>query len=302
MNDVYISSAAFRTTSTREMVSMALRYGITHLELTSSLAHSEELLNPIRSTRERISYSVHHNFPTPRQEFKFNLASTDSDERHRSVELVESAIRLSTILGAKCYSVGAGNVINPKLVESPNTNRLQLPQPTIDQAYEDAWNYFIESLQSLNDTAKEWNMQLLVENNYITTAQLRAGLKNAYLLTRADEFERLKRDIPDDNLGFMVNLAHLEITANALYFNKFFFLERVRSHIYGLRMSDNDGTRDTNEVITPTSWFVPLLKTFPDVPMVVEVKDLAPDVIQQQLEMVRRFRKHGTGRLIDRDE
>jgi sugar phosphate isomerase/epimerase len=301
-NDVYVSSAAFRTTSSREMVSMALRYGITHIELSASLEYSDELLNPIRATKDRIRYLVHNYFPTPKTPFVLNLASTDPEQRRMSMDLCENAIRLSVVLGAPFYSVHAGTILKLKPEDLNNPNRQVLAGTLPGASYEEAYRILVDSLGTLNESARQWGIQLLVENSVVTNAHLRSGNTNTFLLTRAEEFERLKKDIPDDNLGFLIDLAHLEITSNALYYNKLFFLERIRSYIYALHLSENDGQRDTNEAMTPISWFVPILKTFPGIPMIVEVNNLPPEQIKQQIDLVQRYRKPGTGVLYSPDD
>jgi sugar phosphate isomerase/epimerase len=302
INPVYISSASFKTRSTRELVNLALNNDLTHIELAGNLDYSDDMLNPIRASKERIKFLVHNYFPTPKHEFVLNLASKDPEIRRMSMELAENAIRLCVVLGSPFYSIKGGTVLDISMSDFNQPERqaeLAAQQPI---NYEEAYRIFLDSIGTLNDYAKQWGVKLLIQNNLISPTHLRTGIKNQFLMVKADEFERLKNDISDDNLAFSIDLAHLEISSNALYFNKLYFLERLRSYIECLHLSDNDGQRDTNEPISPVSWFIPILKTFTSIPMVVDAYNLNPDQIVQQRDWVIRFRKPGTGALVSRDE
>jgi sugar phosphate isomerase/epimerase len=302
MSAVYISSRAFKASSMRETINLALRHGFTHIELTYGLDYSDDIVTTVRGAKDKINFLVHHYFPPPKVPFVLNLASGDSEILQQSLELCENAIRLCVVLGSPFYTVHGGYAIDFGLndFEDPDgmTNII------LGRAfnYEKAYSTFVESIRRLNDYAKQWGIKLLVENNAISSYVLRTGAKNPMLMIKADEFERLKRDIPDDNLGFMIDLAHLEVSSNAMYFNKLYFLERIRSWVYALHLSDNDGSRDSNEPITHASWFIPILKTFTDIPMIIHTSAQQPEQLRQQIDMVIRYRKPGTGALISRDE
>ena len=58
----------------------------------------------------------------------------------------------------------------------------------------------------------------------------------------------------------LVDLAHLKVSSNSLNFDAIEFLSECDSWISAYHLSDNDGTRDSNEPFSKDSWFWPYLK------------------------------------------
>ena len=59
----------------------------------------------------------------------------------------------------------------------------------------------------------------------------------------------------DENLFFLVDVAHLKVSANTLNFNPREYLEIFKDKIGGYHLSDNNGLVDSNKEISKSSWF-----------------------------------------------
>ena len=63
-----------------------------------------------------------------------------------------------------------------------------------------------------------------------------------------------------DNVGLLIDVAHLKVSAQALKFDKIEFLNKSKLWVRGFHLSDNDGTKDSNEMINDNAWFWPVVK------------------------------------------
>ena len=57
-------------------------------------------------------------------------------------------------------------------------------------------------------------------------------------------------------------------------------MSKVGPHLLGLHLSDNDGTADQNLPVTKSSWFLPYLAAFKNLPVVLESYKLEPGAIR----------------------
>ena len=90
----------------------------------------------------------------------------------------------------------------------------------------------------------------------------------------------------DENLFFLVDVAHLKVSANTLNFNPREYLEIFKDKIGGYHLSDNNGLVDSNKEISKSSWFWPHLRNDLNY-YTLEVYDQNPKVLFSQLELAQ---------------
>ena len=73
-----------------------------------------------------------------------------------------------------------------------------------------------------------------------------------------EETDYIRRNVPD-NVGILIDVAHLKVSAETLKFDKIDYLSKMKPFIHAYHLSDNDGTSDSNQPFTPNSWFWPYI-------------------------------------------
>ena len=63
------------------------------------------------------------------------------------------------------------------------------------------------------------------------------------------------------NVKFLLDVAHLKVSAHSLKFNPEQMMDECRTYIGGYHLSDNDGLSDTNESFSKNAWFWKYLKS-----------------------------------------
>ena len=95
---------------------------------------------------------------------------------------------------------------------------------------------------------------ILLENNVISNANLNHFGTNPFLMT--DHLEALQiMNSTDDNVGLLVDVAHLKVSSCSEKFCKYQYLKSTGDFTFAYHLSDNDGKSDTNEEVTTDSWF-----------------------------------------------
>lgn len=282
----FVSTGAFKTRSVRECVEWALKGGVDRIELGSGSHWSPDVLQPIRETSGRpIRYLVHNYFPPHEQPFVLNLASSDPEARERSLAHCRQAIDLSVELRAPFFSVHAGFAFKakPEHLGRPVT---QVPRVTLEQAHET----FVRSLKELCAYASRRCVRLAVENNVIHPFNLVNGRNLVSLCATAEEILRTYAEVGASNLGILIDVGHLKVTATSLGFDRHAFLDRVAPHVVAFHLSDNNGLADQNRPFDEQAWFLPRMADFPNATMVLEAYDLDLDQIRDQCRMITQAR------------
>lgn len=245
---IFVSTGDQRHKTGAETAMDYYRYGIRCVELSGgaySSTHEFDLL----TLPGDLHLQVHNYFPPPPSPFVFNLASSDTEISELSMAHVRAAIRLAVSVRRPIYSFHAGFRINPKVSELGNRlGRYSLLQRDI------ALEQFGDQLATLAEEARREGVTLLVENNVLNTANLAIYGEDPLLLTHPDEIAAFMARM-SSNVGLLLDVAHLKVSANTLGFDPVNAHEKVRTWIKGYHLSDNDGTADSNEPIADNSWF-----------------------------------------------
>jgi len=152
-------------------------------------------------------------------------------------------------LGNPVYSFHAGFLFDPLPEElgRPMQSRSLMPRPS-------GLELFLERVNALGRRATQLGVELLIENNVLSAANLSSFKTNPFLMVDIEETRYIMENTPG-NVNLLVDLGHLSVSARALGFNKSRFLAELQHWIKGYHFSDNDGLSDTNMPVTEVSWF-----------------------------------------------
>ena len=286
----YVSSGAFRSRSVEEFVGCALDMGLDRIELGSAARWTPDVLRPVRDTAKRsIRYLVHNYFPPHERPFVLNLAAADPDVLRQSREHCRTALDLTSELGAPFYSVHAGFAFAAR-PEDLGADLTHAPRVPLEEAH----RIFVESLRDLCAYAASRRLLVAIENNVIAPFNLVGGQNRLGLCATADELVRTYKDVGAENLGFIIDVGHLKVTANALKFDSYAFLESVAPWVVAFHLSDNDGLADQNLPFRDDAWFAPLLAGFPRATMILEAYNLDPPAIRDACATIERARRRAS--------
>lgn len=261
------------------------KIGVHGIELSSGALYQEDMYNVLKesSDSKRHHFLVHNYFPPPIVPFVLNLASADENVLSLSRKFCMNAIDIAADLGAPFFSVHSGFCVHAKPADL-GKDFTALPK----FAKERGNHIFIESLKNLVDYAVSKNIDLLIENNVVSSFNLVDGKNELLLGVTEDELLEIFEAVKRDNLGLLLDVAHLKISANALKFDPIDFIDGVAHKIKALHLSDNDGKRDTNDPISTNSWFwEPLLRLVSEnAKWILEVYNLSLGMIIEQMSLM----------------
>jgi sugar phosphate isomerase/epimerase len=279
---VFVSSGAFGRMSVEEIIASALDGNVSHIELASGTRHDsgndlERVLSEARS--KGYAFLVHNYFPVPAEPFVLNLASADPSNLERSVRHVRNAIDICDSVGSPFYSLHCGFCIDT----APGDLGRALRGPVIP--VEQALAVFTDCVQDLAEYARAKNMDLLLENNVLSP--MNAGKVQLLGVTPGDIEDLLKR-IDRSNVGLLLDVGHLKVSSVTLGFDMNAAAARLAPLVRCCHLSDNDGTEDSNQIVSAGAWFwEPLLGNLGAPPYwVLEAYNLRLSTVAQQMALI----------------
>lgn len=281
---VYLSSGAFRVRTIRGVIDEAIRLGVSHVELSSGLAHDPDVEKTIRYGLDTgLQFLVHNYFPAPQEPKVLNLSAMDDGDLAWSIEHCKHALDLAVLVDCPFYSLHAGYAValTPELLGKPAEQAAAMRDVSLDR--DAAYARMLDSVRDVADYAKKLGKRLLIENNVISPVYLEAEPENPLLMTTADEIERFMDDIDRGNVGFLIDVGHARVSATALGFNPIDFMDRVQPFTEALHLSDNDALEDQNLPFDETAWFWPLLSEHTDKVKVVEAYTMSDSELEKSL-------------------
>lgn len=288
MSSCYFSTGCFQTSNLKKIIALSIEHGF-NLELSSALSFSSSTLENVCKAKGKVRFLVHNYFPPPATHFVLNLASSDSNIHHQSVNLCQRAIDLCSRLGAPFYSVHAGFALNlrPEDLGNPEIQKQLVAEQSVprDTAYE----IFVTSVKHLASYAAAQNVGLLVENNVATRENVADDGTIPLLMAEPSEIRRFFTDIADQSVGLLLDTGHAKVSATTCGVLPERYLEELKPFIRCLHLSDNNGLRDTNSPFTVSTWFARFLNGLASIPMVIEVYRLSMDEMYQQKELVENL-------------
>jgi sugar phosphate isomerase/epimerase len=203
-----------------------------------------------------------------------NLASSDAAVLEKSLAHCRRAIDLSAELGAPVYAAHPGFALDlePRLLGDPTGQSAAASAGVPD--YEETYATLLASTRALTVYAKARGVRFLIENHALSPLGGDAGRRLLPMVT-SDELHRLLTDVADAGCGVLIDVGHLNVSANALGFDRAGFIERLAPFIGGFHLSGNRGIVDEHRSFGRDAWFLPFLRKTPHVPITIEL-DRAP--------------------------
>lgn len=278
--EIYVSTGGYPKSTALQTARAMRDVGLVHIELSGGL-HTQSLEQALQEFEGQAAIQLHNYYPPPRDPFVLNLASRDYDIRTRSIEHVRNAIRLTSIVGASRFSFHAGFLGDPPVAYlGAPWEELPLMHPS------EGFENFVNVVTELCSFADGFGIELLIENNVLTSETLRACGPDVLLMTSPDQILEVLAACPNQ-VGLLMDVAHLKVSAQTLGINPVESLNAVAEKIRGYHLSDNSGTRDSNHPVTEDSWFWDHLSC--DVPFAtLELTGLSIHDLLDQVELVRR--------------
>ena len=256
-----------------------LKHRIINIELSGGLTHPDNF-KKLKQLKKKVHFQVHNYFPPPEIPFVFNLASLNPPTAKRSIEHAKTAIQWAVELGRPVYSFHAGHLLDPKVNELGKriSNRKLFER-------KEAIIVFLDRVNYLTQYALKLGVELLIENNVLSANNLMEFRGNPFLMVTAEECTYIMRNTPS-NVNLLIDVAHLKVSAKSLEFDPEIFLRKCDEWINAYHLSDNDGTKDSNDPITEKSWFWPYLKKDLDY-YSLEVYNISIKKLIQQLYLAK---------------
>lgn len=292
-NNYYLSSSCVSYKRITDSVISLVKSGIKNIELSGGTEFYEGIENDLLELKKRygINYLIHNYFPPPKEEFIINLSAYDDSEKHKMYGHIKSAIAMAHILGINMYSIHSGFTIDilplvKGLPLSIKTNEIQDKGSSI--------NIFYKNLDHITQNMINGSFKFAIENK-----ETFPGAEDCSILCNPSEvFEFLDYYRKSQNIGFLLDFGHLNISSSMQAFDKFKFIDdlfhKYRNKIFEIHLSENDALSDTHEIVDKDSWQIDILKKYRDIirgiPIVIEGKSLdLKDVIKQYKVLVSNF-------------
>ena len=290
---------AYINSTVEKAVADSLGSDVYNIELSSGARHeSEDIIEYVNMQKKLdMRFVVHNYFPVPSTPFVLNLASNNPELRSRSIAHCQTAIDITAAIDAPFYSLHSGFCIDP----SPDSLGTKLTGKS--QARNTGLRIFIESLEQVAEYAAKKGVSILIENNVVTRANLKNGKNDLLLGVTADELNYIFESVDADNLGLLLDVAHLKVSANTLGFSAEETVAKLASKIFCCHLSDNNGLVDSNQKVDSDSWFWdPLAKYLSHAPVwVLEVYNIDMASIVSQVKLIRETFSQLNPALINQD-
>lgn len=251
MKNIYVSINTLKNNenkSIEKIIETYLYNGICNIELGSTNLYQSDIMSYVTKKNDegKANFIFHNYFPPMEKPLVINLASCDISILKNSIQFIKNTIDYSSSLGCKLYSFHAGFRSDLTIDFTYNNSILE---------YETAYKIFKESIEEINQYANSKNVKISIENH-----QASEKAKNYVMFYSTTEYERLFKDITDDNIGVHLDVGHLKIAAKTFSFNPEDFIKSLKDKIFSLHLHDNNSAEDSHLKFNEKSWFVPMLK------------------------------------------
>lgn len=284
MNNIYVSTGAFKTKKICEILEIAESIDIKNIELSSGLDYDENTEIIVNNNAKKFNFLVHNYFPRPKKDFILNLAAQSEKDAIRSMDLAKRAIELVSEANIPVYSLHCGFAFEGTGAELGSSSQLSLKRNKIEQVESD----FIKRLQQICEYAKEKNVNLAIENNVVAEYAAK-DYSELYLGVHAKNLLEIVEKVNCDNLGILLDLAHLKVTARNLKLDWLEEAEKLLTKIMVVHISENNSIADENKKLTMNTCFKEFLKKLKNKPIVLEVYNLEPFEIVEQINILEEL-------------
>lgn len=284
-NNIFISSGAYHQKSLKELIQYCIGHSLANLELSSNINYDSCYLDILREYHGNpMKYMIHNYFPRPKEDFVLNLASDNQDIIRLSMEHCKKAVDLSGFLGVPVFTVHSGFAFHaePSDLSNSQTGLSRIP-------YEKAYDIFVQSVKELSAYASKRGVKFAVENNVVAHFNLVEGRNEILLLADAEEAVKFYNDVASDNLYFLIDMGHLNVSSTSLNFDKFDYLEKVLPHTAVFHLSDNDGMEDQHCSFGENVWFENIISENKDKIFVIETRGTSIEELKRSVNLIESF-------------
>lgn len=257
----YCSSSCFKFTKIKDLLEFCRTQDLNQIELSGNLEFDQTTATELIKAKD-FFLLIHNYFPTPKEPFVLNMASANNSIRGKSVQHCQQAISLCQKLKIPFYSVHAGFLAD---LQPDDLGKKQAELPYIDR--ETGLKLFNDSVDQLLNL----KFPLLIENNVNSRENLVKGKNKLYLLAEPEETLQFFKHFNNSYLGLLVDLGHLNVSAQQLGFDKYKYLEILAPWIKAFHLSANNGIEDQGLVFSQDEWFMKTLNKFPNAAKIIEV-------------------------------
>lgn len=276
---VYISSNCITGVEVKTVFEDLTRAGLKNIELGArALPEGTPLLEV---TGMGCNLLAHNYFINPSEPIILNLASSNNKLLRTSREYIFNALDFCYGAGIDLFTIHAGFRADPDLSLKFDTKK---PIPE----YKKSFDIFVNSVKDINDYARRKGIRVGIENNVLSEANLVNGKNELGLLCEAHEFDELWKRIPSDNLGMLLDLGHLKVTAHSLGFDRYEFIEKVKYKVFAMHIHDNNELVDEHKMLGKESWCLDIIKRpdFKGLPIILESLGLSINDAVQQVKLI----------------
>jgi sugar phosphate isomerase/epimerase len=271
----YVSTGGVRNKKCTDVAWELLSHGVKNIELSGGLfdpmfeSHIQKLVN------EGAELTLHNYVPLESVSYVLNLASSDARVVEKTLSHIKKCIDLSVLAKSKKYAFHAGFLIDPKPEELGKriSNRVL-------QNRDDSFRQFVGLVNEVAEYANRKGIQVLVENNVISSNNMKEFGGNPLLMCDPEEISRFF-ELVDPSVKLLLDVAHLKVSSVSMGFDLYDGIRQLKEYVGGLHLSDNNGLSDQNAEISSDSWF--LGEGLESDYKVVEVYNYDPCVINQQV-------------------
>ena len=280
---IFISTGGFYTKSAYETALDFIDSGIYNIELSGGI-YCPDQKDLLQKLSRKANLVPHNYFPPPKESFVLNLASDNDDIYKKSRDHIINSAILSAELGSKFYSFHSGFLCDPKPSQLGKPIRAL---PMSDRKI--ALSKFIERINRISDYCENLGINLLIENNVLSYRNYQNFQSNPFLMVDNTEAEEIMTNT-SDNVSLLIDLAHLQVSANTLHFDKVEYLKKLKKWTKAYHLSDNNLLSDTNEPLTEACWFWPLLDKNIEY-VSIEVYNQSAKFLKKQMNLVESIFK-----------
>ncbi len=241
--------------------------GIKRIELTGvhphlSNAELEALVK--RYQGAGVEFTFHNYFPPPPESIVLNFLAKDPVQKKQSTDLIANAIQMAKRTGVSLYAFHPGYYRNGKALPSghfefdPSESSLS---PGV--AMEIFRTEFLQFYRSFEIDGPGQRHFLALENLFPA-----ADGENTSFMCTFEEIRDLFESpgFKESNIGLLIDLGHLTISANILGFDRERVLHQILDlygdRLYEVHLSENDGREDLHWRVRRDSWQLSMLPHF----------------------------------------
>jgi len=277
---IFISTGGYHQVPAFVAAKQLIMNGFTAIELSGG-KYTSDLLMQLKQLKDQTSFRIHNYFPPPENPFVLNLASSNDEIAQAGFKHVVNAMQWAIELDSTVYSFHAGFLFDPQPKElGKPIKKYKL------QTRQDGLQRFLEQVNLLAEIANKLGVQLLIENNVVSSMNFQSFGEDPLLMTTPEEALLIMNQTPD-NVGLLIDVAHLKVSSHTLGYSPESMLIECEPWTRAYHLSDNDGLQDSNEPINEKSWFWPYINKNLDY-YSLEIYHVPEGVLRRQKKLVNQ--------------